>query len=333
MDVDRSSGAGASDRVVVWSRVVVFYLIALGLVTSLAFGLSFLGARFDPAGAQLVFQLIIAFLYMPMPLVAGLVVERMAGRPASIRRIADDFKHRFASVALVSVVVTLAIYGSLFLVTLVGGNLLGITGVGRLAFSDAEVAANLVALAPEAASADAVSTQPPVVVLYVLGAIGGLVAGFTVNGLFAFGEEYGWRGVLMDELAPLGPVRANLLTGVLWGLWHAPIIALGFNYPGTPVAGALVMCIWVTPLSFILWRSRELSGSVLAPAVIHGAFNGSAGVLTLLVADRNPLLAVPVGLASAVALSVIALVMWRIPAVTGPSHAPAVSSHASESAA
>ena len=48
----------------------------------------------------------------------------------------------------------------------------------------------------------------------------------TVNGLFGFGEEYGWRGWLADELRPLGPVVANLVTGVLWGLWHTPLILL-----------------------------------------------------------------------------------------------------------
>ena len=71
---------------------------------------------------------------------------------------------------------------------------------------------------------------PPVALLYVLGPLVGIMAGFTINGLFAFGEEYGWRGVLMDELRPLGAFKANLLTGVMWGFWHAPVILLGFNY-------------------------------------------------------------------------------------------------------
>jgi membrane protease YdiL (CAAX protease family) len=64
-----------------------------------------------------------------------------------------------------------------------------------------------------------------------------------VNSLFTFGEEYGWRGYLLPKLMPLGSPKAILLSGVIWGLWHAPIIAMGHNYgveyPGYPWAGIL----------------------------------------------------------------------------------------------
>ena len=37
--------------------------------------------------------------------------------------------------------------------------------------------------------------------------------------------------------------------GVIWGLWHAPVILMGYNYgtayPGAPWAGVLMMC-WMT---------------------------------------------------------------------------------------
>ena len=89
----------------------------------------------------------------------------------------------------------------------------------------------------------------------------GLAAGLTVNGLFAFGEEYGWRGVLADELRPLGLARASLLTGVLWGLWHAPIIILGHNYGTQWGCGASpVMVMWTVPMSFLLTWARERTG-------------------------------------------------------------------------
>ncbi len=110
----------------------------------------------------------------------------------------------------------------------------------------------------------------------------------------------------MDELRPLGPVKANLLTGVMWGLWHAPIILLGFNYGQQRVLGVLMMCVWLVPLSFLLWRSREYSGSVLTPAIIHGAFNGSAGFFLMLIASGSRLITAPVGLLGAVTVSVVA---------------------------
>jgi membrane protease YdiL (CAAX protease family) len=172
--------------------------------------------------------------------------------------------------------------------------------------------AAVAAAAPASAGQVTLTNAPPVGLFYVLGPIVGLMAGFTINGLFAFGEEYGWRGVLMDELKPLGAVRANLLTGVMWGLWHAPVIMLGFNYGTQRGWGILLMCAWLTPFSFILWRAREYSRSVVAPAIIHGAYNGFAGFFVLLIANRSPVFSAPVGLAGALAITLVAAVMWRV---------------------
>src|SRR5436305_814196 len=57
----------------------------------------------------------------------------------------------------------------------------------------------------------------------------------------AFGEQWGWRGYLLPRLLPLGQWPALLLSGAIWGLWHAPVILLGYNYPQHPILGVLVM--------------------------------------------------------------------------------------------
>ena len=54
---------------------------------------------------------------------------------------------------------------------------------------------------------------------------------------FSFGEEWSWRGYLLPQLLPLGQWRALLISGAIWGLWHAPLIVLGANYPGHPILG------------------------------------------------------------------------------------------------
>jgi len=95
----------------------------------------------------------------------------------------------------------------------------------------------------------------------------------------AFGEEYGWRGYLQGELIKLGRVRGILLVGVIWGLWHAPIIAMGHNYPGYPVLGIFLMTLYTIGLGFFLGYAMLKSGSVWLAAFLHGLNNQVAAFL------------------------------------------------------
>lgn len=305
-------------RRVAWGRVGLFYLISFGMVAVLAAVLGRLGADMRTANAQLVFQLSVAFLYMPMPLVAGLIVERIAGRRSRIRSTWAEFSRGWRRVLGFSALASGGLYLANLAVTALFGNLLGATSFGSLALTRQQVIETIAETLPTVDVGQLSASMPPVGALYALGLFSGLMAGFTINGLFAFGEEYGWRGVLMDELAPLGPVRANLLTGVMWGVWHAPLILLGFNYPDHPWLGIAMMCLWVTPLSFLLWRSREYSGSIVAPAVIHGALNGAAGYFLLLVTGRSPILSAPVGVIGALSATLVAAVAWKLTAGRTP---------------
>lgn len=298
---------------VAWRRVALFYGIALGgaiLVGALVWVLS--GTALALAG-----QFLIAVLYMPLPLVAGLVVERVAGRRPLLRDEWARLRAHAGRVALVSALSVVAIVAVAFGLAWVA-DVLGLPGAGTLVTTDAQLRESLQGLPGLDAGA-----LPPLGVLLAAAVGGGLLAGFTINGLFAFGEEYGWRGVLADELRPLGAVRANLLTGVLWGLWHAPVILLGHNYGDEWGWGIPMMIAWVTPFSFLLWWARERTAGIVAPAIIHGAFNGVAGVFTLLVAGGSVLVDPPVGFGMAVAIALVAAVVWRLPAASAASAATA----------
>jgi uncharacterized protein len=93
--------------------------------------------------------------------------------------------------------------------------------------------------------------------------------------LFTFGEEYGWRGYLLPRLLPLGEVRASMLLGLIWGLWHLPLIIAGLNYPGVNVWLAILVFTFVTvALSFTYtWFYVASSGSVLVASVFHASTN------------------------------------------------------------
>jgi membrane protease YdiL (CAAX protease family) len=103
-----------------------------------------------------------------------------------------------------------------------------------------------------------------------------------VNGIFTFGEEWGWRGYLTRALLPLGQWKALVFTGILWGLWHAPIIALGYNYPDHHVLGPLIMVVFCVIIGIIFGWTRLATGSVWPAVIAHATLNAFAGSLALL---------------------------------------------------
>jgi membrane protease YdiL (CAAX protease family) len=133
-----------------------------------------------------------------------------------------------------------------------------------------------------------------------------------VNSIATFGEEFGWRGYLLQKLLPLGKRRALLILGVIWGVWHWPITAQGHNYgldyPGFPWLGMLAM-VWFTIVFGIFLSWATLRARSVWPAVIgHAAINGIAGVGLLLArGNPNPLLGPsPAGIIGSVACTIFA---------------------------
>ncbi len=103
-----------------------------------------------------------------------------------------------------------------------------------------------------------------------------LIAGPSINAVAAFGEELGWRGLMGTELRSLGFWRPAFLTGIVWGIWHLPFIVNGYNYPGYPVLGPVMMTGLTVLLAPLLLFVRLRARSVFAPAVFHGTFNALA---------------------------------------------------------
>jgi membrane protease YdiL (CAAX protease family) len=133
--------------------------------------------------------------------------------------------------------------------------------------------------------------------------------GILFNMIFTFGEEFGWRGYLLPRLAPLGGISAAIITGVIWGLWHTPVIVLdGYNYPGHPWAGVGVMVIFTVALGMIFAWLRFRSGSVWPSVMGHAAFNAQAGFGVLLLSPADSLVRAPIGLVGL--LPMIAFAIW-----------------------
>jgi membrane protease YdiL (CAAX protease family) len=112
-----------------------------------------------------------------------------------------------------------------------------------------------------------------------------LAASFTqislIGSLFAFGEEFGWRGYLQGKMTQgYGVTRGLILLGVLWGYWHLPLILMGFTFPNMPVLGGFVLFPISTVFMAIYHGWIYLrSKSIWAPVLSHGAFNIAGGML------------------------------------------------------
>ncbi len=155
----------------------------------------------------------------------------------------------------------------------------------------------------------------PLWVALVSGIVQGLLAGATINALVALGEELGWRWFLFKELLPIGFWKSQALIGLIWGIWHAPIILRGHNYPQHPVPGVFMMCLFCLLLSPIIGYIRLKAGSVLAAALMHGTLNGTAGIGLLFLKGGNDLTVGITGVAGfiAMALANLAIYFWGKP--------------------
>lgn len=126
-----------------------------------------------------------------------------------------------------------------------------------------------------------------------------------MNSFFGLGEEIGWRGFLLPRLMVLGKTKAYLILGVIWGLWHAPLILVGFNYPDSPISGIIMMCIFTTSIGFIMNDVVLKNESTILAGWAHGLLNSQGyGVWKLIMPQTNYILG---GIAG-----VVGIVVWTL---------------------
>lgn len=132
-----------------------------------------------------------------------------------------------------------------------------------------------------AMSSAAAGGTVPAGLIVVIQAVFAITLAPFINVIFTLGEELGWRGFLLPHLMPLGQWKAILISGVIWGLWHAPAIVQGLNYPGYPVAGIFMMVVFCVLLAAILsWLYINIQSPWIC-ALAHGAVNATAGLPVL----------------------------------------------------
>jgi uncharacterized protein len=125
---------------------------------------------------------------------------------------------------------------------------------------------------------DAAAGYPASSLLFYAG-FNAVILGPFLGLIIAFGEEFGWRGYLQGELNKLGRKRGTLLLGVIWGIWHWPLIWMGYNYPGQPILGSLLMVGYTIVLAFFLAHAVFKSKGIWAAAYLHALNNQTLSFL------------------------------------------------------
>ncbi len=231
------------------------------------------------------FSPVIALVMMATPALAALIVSKITERDvkltSSLGLTSWKPVGRTINFCLGAVAASVAIHG----VALGVGALCGVYLFDVHEFSGLGEALKTQLVGHEAELAK----LPPLKVLAVLQlAMVGL--GSLINAVPALGEEIGWRGWLLPKLMPLGTRWAVLISGVIWGLWHAPLILLGYNYPTAPGwLGLVCMTAMCIPVGAVLAWMRLRSGSVWPAALGHGAFNAAAGLSVLFGSAGHPI--------------------------------------------
>ena len=140
-----------------------------------------------------------------------------------------------------------------------------------------------------------------------------IIIGPLIHFLFALGEEIGWRGYLLTRLMVLGKARAYIIVGILWGLWHAPIIWVGFNYPGTPMAGIGMMCVLTSAFGLFINEMTLHYRSTYLATFIHAAVNAQGfGIWMWLFPKTDPIWGGGTGFTAIVVWTLLGLMTMKV---------------------
>ena len=160
------------------------------------------------------------------------------------------------------------------------------------------------------------SQMPDALLILIYVAMSGTL-GMLGSLLSAVGEEIGWRGLFVPELAKLTSFQNTaLISGAVWAAWHLPLILFSdYNLPGMPKWYAAVMFIvMVMGISFAFAWLRLKSGSLWTAALLHASHNlfvqGVFTPLTQRIAV-TPYIIDEFGVGLALAAVVLAVISWR----------------------
>lgn len=295
---------GGESEQVEWRRVFVFCALALAISGTAALYIALMGGLAALSGVQAF--TVLALWYMPGPAVAHLLTRLFTREGWHDLWLRPRFRRGWRQWLIAWFLPAALVIGGAAFFFLVFPNTFDPTfGPMRALLDQAATAGTPLPFGAE--------------VLILIQLAQALLLAPLLNALPTLGEEFGWRAYLQQKLLPLGWRRAMLLMGMIWGVWHWPILAMGYNYgleyAGAPWGGMLVFVWFTTTMGIVLGWLTQRAGSVWPAVIGHGALNGIAGLPTLMAqGDPNPLLGpMALGLVAGLPLALVAAWLWWHP--------------------
>ncbi len=155
----------------------------------------------------------------------------------------------------------------------------------------------------------------------LLGIVQSLTINPIINAIPAIGEEAGWRGVMTPYFKEkYGRKLGLIISGIIWGIWHWPLMILigyeyGSAYYGAPFLGPLVFCLMTVCMGILMDYVYDKGKSIWLPAVLHGSINSWGSLPMALMSPAFTGLTIlgpaPVGLLAGLPLLICALLLLK----------------------
>jgi membrane protease YdiL (CAAX protease family) len=268
-----------------WKKIRQYILFSFAFSWTVALGLKLVHIDIG----SILGSVLLAVLFMPGPALATFIIQKYIYKEG-FKQYGWTFDKKAIKWILFTPLLFLALTILTFAIIALLGNSHLIPQFGQLDFTQDDFNLRLRDLASGKIDLDKVKFPNIPPLLGFVAMLGqGIIAGSTLSLPFMFGEEFGWRGLMFRETLKMGFLKASGFIGLVWGIWHFPIILMGHNYPHHPYLGILMMCLFTISISPIFTYVRIKTKSILGSCMLHGMINATGAMYALYIANGNEL--------------------------------------------
>jgi hypothetical protein len=280
-----------------WKKINLYILLSFSFSWTVALIMALAHVKLD----SILGTVLLAVLYMPGPALATFVIQKFIYKEG-FKQYGWTFTKKAWKWILFTPLIFLALTFLTFAIIGLLGNTHLIPQFGQIDFSQENVILRLKELA--GSKIDISKVEIPDIspqLLFIAMLVQGIIGGSTISLPFMFGEEFGWRGLMLHETKSLGFLKANTFIGIVWGIWHLPVILMGHNYPHHPYIGIMMMTLFTISVAPLFAYARIKTKSILGACMLHGMVNATGAFYMLYITNWNELFSWVAGWAGIIA--------------------------------